>query len=388
MFPQLFRKIPLAWLQVTREKNRLMVALAGIAFADILMFVQLGFMESLYEAAVKPHQALQGDLFMINPQFETLFSVKSFARERLVQTAGFDQVASVRSLYIATGQWRNPETHIDRPILVFGADPGQSVFDLPDVNHHLNDLKQLHRVIFDQAGRPEYGAIAPLLQQTTPLPVQVNHLDIQVSGIFTLGASFAADGNVITSDSTFLRLFPDRRPDRIDVGLIHLKPGVDLQQVQATLTAHLPDDVLVLTLEEFASREKAYWASSTPIGFVFGFGTVIGFIVGIVIVYQILYTDVSDHLPEYATLKAMGYSDLYLVGVLAQEALILAILGFIPGSLLSIGLYHLAQTATMLPIGITFNRAVIVLTLTIVMCVGSGAIAMRKLQSADPADIF
>ncbi|MGI0488192.1 ABC transporter permease DevC [Pantanalinema rosaneae CENA516] len=382
------RKIPLAWLQVTREKNRLVVALAGIAFADILMFVQLGFMESLYEAAIKPHQALQGDLFMINPQFETLFSVKSFARERLIQTAGFEQVASVRSLYIATGQWRNPETRIDRPILVFGADPAQPIFDLPEVNQQLDSLKQLHRVVFDQAGRPEYGEIATLLQQTTPLPVQVNRLDMQVAGVFTLGASFAADGNVITSDSTFLRLFPDRRPDRIDVGLIHLKPGVDRQQAQAALQAHLSDDVLVLTLEEFANREKAYWASSTPIGFVFGFGTIIGFIVGIVIVYQILYTDVSDHLPEYATLKAMGYSDFYLVGVLAQEALILAILGFIPGSLLSIGLYHLAQTATMLPIGITLNRALLVLTLTITMCVGSGAIAMRKLQSADPADIF
>ena len=140
--------------------------------------------------------------------------------------------------------------------------------------------------------------------------------------------------------------------------------------------------------EEFAEIEKAYWGNATPIGFIFGFGTIIGFIVGLIIVYQILYSDVSDHLAEYATLKAMGYSDRYLVGVLVQEALLLAVLGFMPGIVLANGLYSLAQSATLLPIAMTANRAVVVLSLTIVMCTGSGALALRKLQSADPADIF
>jgi putative ABC transport system permease protein len=107
-----------------------------------------------------------------------------------------------------------------------------------------------------------------------------------------------------------------------------------------------------------------------------------------VIVYQILYSDVSDHLPEYATLKAMGYSDRYLLGVLMQEALFLAVLGYVPGFFLALGLFQLAYVATLLPIGMKLNRAILVLILTIMMCLISGAISMRKLQSADPADIF
>lgn len=388
MFNKLWRKTPLAWLQVKREKNRLAVALAGIAFADILMFVQLGFKDALYEASVKPHYALEGDLFMINPQFETLFQVKSFQRDRLYQAKAIPGVESVSSLLIGTGQWRNPETRMSRPILVFGIDPAKPAFQLPEVNQNIDDLKMLNRVVYDQAGRPEYGNIATLFQKNNPLPVQLNDLEVQVAGIFTLGASFAADGNVISSDSTFLRLFSTRQANQIDVGLIHLNPGANIADVQAALRTALPSDVSILTMEEFAEREKAYWGNSTPIGFIFGFGTIIGFIVGIVIVYQILYSDVSDHLAEYATLKAMGYSDRYLVNVLIQEALILAVLGFIPGSFLSLGLYNLAKTATLLPIVMTLNRSLTVFSLTVIMCVFSGAIAMRKLQAADPADVF
>ncbi len=158
--------------------------------------------------------------------------------------------------------------------------------------------------------------------------------------------------------------------------------------MRSQLAAGLPNDVRVLTLEGFAEVEKQYWETGTAIGFIFTLGTAVGFIVGIVIVYQILYSDVSDHLPEYATLKAMGYTDRYLLGVLLQEALFLAILGFLPGFILSFGLYQVTYAATMLPIFMKTERAIRVWILTVIMCSFSGAIAMRKLRSADPADVF
>ncbi len=384
----MFRKTPLAWLQVTREKTRLAVAIAGIAFADILIFVQLGFRDALFDSAVKPHQSLQTDLVLINPQFETFAAVKQFSRERLYQAQGVEGVKSVTSLYIGMGEWRNPTNRTTRGILIFGIDPANITFNLPDLNQNLHQIKMFNRVLFDQASRPEYGEIANIFHKQSTLETELNKRNIQVGGVFSLGTSFTADGNVIASDSTFMNLFPDRKPDEIDVGLISLKPGADIKKVQLMLKNILPDDVKVLTLAEFAEIEKAYWGNATPIGFIFGFGTIIGFIVGLIIVYQILYSDVSDHLAEYATLKAMGYSDRYLVGVLVQEALLLAVLGFIPGIVLANGLYSLAQSATLLPIAMTTNRATVVLTLTIVMCTGSGALALRKLQSADPADIF
>ena len=384
----MFRKTPLAWLQVTREKTRLAVAIAGIAFADILIFVQLGFRDALFDSAIKPHQSLQTDLVLINPQFETFAAVKSFKRDRLYQAQGFEGVKSVTSLHIDIGRWRNPTNRTTRAILIFGVDPGNITFNLPDVNKQLDKIQMFNHALFDQSSRPEYGDIAQIIQKEFSLETEVNKRNIQVSGLFTLGTSFTADGNVIVSDSTFMNLFPERKTDEIDVGLITLKPGADIKKVQSMLQATLPNDVKVLTLAEFAEIEKAYWANATPIGFIFGFGTIIGFIVGLIIVYQILYSDVSDHLAEYATLKAMGYSDRYLVGVLIQEALLLAVLGFLPGIVIANGMYSLAQSATLLPIIMTTNRAVVVLGLTIVMCTGSGAIALRKLQSADPADIF
>ncbi|MEG4120695.1 MULTISPECIES: ABC transporter permease DevC [unclassified Microcoleus] len=384
----MFRNTPLAWLQVTREKTRLAVAIAGIAFADILIFVQLGFQDALFDSAVKPHQSLQTDLVLINPQFETFAAVKDFNRERLYQAQGVEGVKSVTSLYIGMGEWRNPTTRTTRSILIFGIDPGNITFNLPDVNQKLPQIQMFNHVLFDQSSRPEYGEIANIFHQQSTLETELNKRNIKVGGVFTLGTSFVADGNVIASDSTFMNLFPERTPDQVDVGLINLQPDADIKKTQSMIKAILPDDVKVLTLAEFAEIEKGYWANATPIGFIFGFGTIIGFVVGLIIVYQILYSDVSDHLAEYATLKAMGYSDRYLVGVLIQEALLLAVLGFMPGIVLANGLYSLAQSATLLPIAMSTNRAVVVLSLTIVMCTGSGALALRKLQSADPADIF
>jgi putative ABC transport system permease protein len=388
MLSKIFKKTPLAWKQLMKEKPRLIVAIAGIAFADLLMFIQMGFEGALYDAAVKPHRNLQADLVLINPQFQTLFSVKSFGRERLYQTLSYTGVAAVSPVYISTGQWRNPETRLDRAILVWGIDPASSPFKFPEVTQNLDQLKPLHQVLFDQASRPEYGAIADQFKINRSVETELNGKVIAVQGLFTNGASFAADGNVIASDSTFMQLFKDRKPDRIELGLIHLQPGTNVEQVRSQLVAGLPNDVKVLTPEEFAEIEKNYWATGTGIGFIFGLGVGVGFIVGIVIVYQILYSDVSEHLPEYATLKAMGYSDWYLLNVLTQEALLLAVLGYLPGFLLSFGLYQLTYAATLLPIAMTIERAINVLILTIIMCSISGAISMRKLRLADPADVF
>ena len=386
--PNFLKKTPLAWLQVTRERTRLLVAIAGIAFADMLIFIQMGFEGALFDAAVQPHRNLQADLVLTNPQMQTLFSVKGFPRERLYQTLAHPDVASVNGMYIATGQWKNPETKLERAILVWGIDPAEPSFKFPDVNQNLDKIQPLNRVLFDQAGRPEYGVTATAFQQSGHFNAELNGKLVQVDGLFTNGASFAADGNVIASDSTFLQLFPSRSPNEIEVGLIHLKPGANLERVQAELDAVLPDDVLIGTTEDFAQIEKDYWSNGTGIGFIFGLGVGVGFIVGIVIVYQILYSDVSEHLPEYATLKAMGYTDNYLLGVLIQESLLLAILGYLPSIGLAYGLYQLAFTATMLPISMTLRRAITVLILTILMCSVSGGIALRKLRSADPADIF
>jgi putative ABC transport system permease protein len=388
MLRKLLKKTPLAWFQLTREPTRLIIAIAGIAFADILIFFQLGLTEGLFESVTKPYSALQGDLFLINPLFESLAVVRSFPRERLYQAAGAAGVKSINYLYIDQGRWRNPDTKKNQSTMVFAINPSNSAMVLPEIQANLGQLRLLNRTLYDRTGQLTlFGDVLGPLKQSGSVPIQFNSNQTHVIGTFTMGASFTANGNIITSYSTFLKLFPDRQASQIDVGVISLKPGSDIQQVKSTIQAQLKD-VLVLTHEEFVEHEKIYWQVNSPIGFLFGFGAVIGFVVGMVIVYQILYSDVSDHLSEYATLKAMGYDDTYLMTVLIQESLVLAVFGFIPGFFVALGLYSIVTTVTFIPILMNLNRALLVLGLTIVMCAGSGAIAMRKLKEADPADIF
>lgn len=388
MFKKLFRKTPLAWRQVMKEKTRLAVAVAGIAFADILIFVQMGFEGSLYVSATKANDRLDGDLVLVDRQFQTLSATKSFSRDRLYQTLNYPGVEEISSMYLGMGQWKNAKTGINRAIMVWGIEADGASFKLPELTGNAGELQMLNSALFDLASRPEYGNVAESIQKQGQIEASVNRQNLQMYGLFTLGTSFTADGNIIVGDSTFLKLFPQRHPEQIDVGLIKLQPGVNPVEMRSLLNKELPTDVKVFTHAEFVAAEKHYVESGGTIGFIFGLGVIVGFIVGIVIVYQILYTDVANHLPEYATLKAMGYADRYFIGVLMQEALLLAAFGFIPGYLVSLGIYQVAYAATLLPIGMTVERAINVFLLTVIMCTFSGAIALRKLQSADPADVF
>ncbi|GAB4242658.1 MAG: ABC transporter permease DevC [Stanieria sp.] len=382
-------KTPLAWLQLSHEKIRLLVALAGIGFADMLMFMQLGFQNALFDSSVTLHKAIDGDVFLMSPKSDALGFTETFSDRRLYESLAIDGVESVVPVYLSFGSWKNPIDRNTRNILVIGFNPANNILDLPGITQaNLNKTKLEDYVLFDDKSRPEFGNIAQLLQQKPTVTTEVSAHKIIVDGLFSLGASFAADGNIITSDINFLRLFPERKEGLIDIGVINLQPGTNLDVVLSQLRQKLPQDVSVYSKEEFIQHEIQYWQNSTAIGFVFTLGTAIGFIVGTVIVYQILYTDVADHLSEYATLKAMGYKDSYFVILIFQEAVILAFLGFIPGFAIAKGLYFLAANATALPLYMTTGRTIAVLILTIIMCCASGTIAVRKLSAADPADIF
>ena len=211
---------------------------------------------------------------------------------------------------------------------------------------------------------------------------------VEVGGLYRLGTSFGIDGSLVTSDLNFHRIFPERKASHVDLGLVHLDPGANAELVRDRIRDAVPGDVAVLTQADFVAREIRYWNESTAIGFIFGFGVIMGIVVGTIIVYQILFSDVQDSLSEYATLKAMGYSHLFLVGVVMREALLLACLAYLPAFLLTLFVYVQAGGATNLPISMTLQRALIVFLLTVAMCCISAGLAIRKLRSAQPAEIF
>ncbi|WP_017304573.1 ABC transporter permease DevC [Spirulina subsalsa] len=382
-------KIPLAWLQLTHEKVRLLVALAGISFANILMFMQFGFRDALFASAVVLHNQLEGDIFLMSPESNALIAMASFSKRRIYQALGVQGVASVHPLYLDFALWKNPETNATRSIMVIGINPNENILKIPAIESNLDKIKLSDVVLFDERSRPEFGPVVEWFNQGKTVTTEAVGRRLTVGGLFPLGASFGADGNIVTSDLNFIRMFSKTRdPSVIDVGVIKIHPGTDPQPIINVLREQLPNDVLVLSRQEFIDFEKSYWQESTAIGFIFSLGAGMGFIVGMVIVYQILYTDVSDHLPEYATLKAMGYKSSYLLKVVFQEAIILAVVGYIPGFLLSTALYSVTADSTSLPVQMDAQKASLVFNLTLVMCIGSGVIAVRRLDAADPADIF
>ena len=382
------RSVPLAWLQLTHHKGRFLVTLAGVAFAVILMFMQLGFQDALFEDAITIHKTLKADLIMISPKSVALFGTSSFPRRRLYDALEVDGVATASPFYLGGGEWKNPENQTSRDIIVLAFDPDKPIFNLSEVNQNLDTIRQADVVLFDRLSRSEYGAIASQFSQGKDITTEVNGRQIRVGGLFTLGGGvMSADGLLVSSDLNFLRIV-GRSLSEINLGLLTLNPGANPQQVRQQLASNLPEDVRVMTKQEFLDFEQNYWKKSSPIGFIFTVGLLMGIFIGGVIVYQILYTDVTNHLAEYATLKAMGFTDLYLFRTVLQEALLLAGLGFIPGLITSVGLYDLTKDAARLPMETNLGRVVFILGLTVLMCFASGAIAVRKLQAVDPADIF
>lgn len=387
--------ISIAWLQLIRQKVRFLVALAGLAFVAILLFMQLGFQDALYASAIRVHESLIGDIFLISPQYTSITSQQSFPRARLYQTLALDSVESVNSLYIQFGKLKHIETGEKNSIFVFGVDPGVQTFNLSEVNQQIDKLKVLDTGLYDRESRLEFGPIADEFNRGKPVAIEIapfNELTfsrkLTISGLFTMGPSFGVDGNLIVNYLTFMNMFLERTPDQIDIGIISLKKGVNVQSAVTALENLLPNDIRVLPSAGFKQLEKEYWAKRTPIGFTFSLMVTMGFIVGVVIVYQILYGNIANHLSEFATLKAIGHTNRYLQFAIFQQAAILAISGYIPGFFISLGLYNMAKEATKLPIVMNSSQAIFVLSSIFLMSVVSGAIAMGKLRSADPADIF
>ncbi|MBW4633956.1 MAG: ABC transporter permease DevC [Iphinoe sp. HA4291-MV1] len=382
--------MPLGWLQLSHQKGRFLVAVAGIAFADVLMFMQQGFQNALFDSNTRLHRSMQADIFLISTQARNLGYLSTFPRLRLFQAMDIPGVKSADAMYLGAITWKNPQTRRQTGILVIGINPDKPVFDLPDVNRQLNILKLPDTFIFDRNALGNYAETIAQIDQGKSVTTEVERRTITISGLFKVGSSFIADGSLITSDQNYLRLFYGQQASNINLGLIQLQPGYDPQQVSNTLKSYLGSshDVKVLTKEEFIQSEINYWQQNTAIGFIFNLGTAMGFMVGVIIVYQVLSTDVNAHMKEYATFKAMGYRNAYLLGIVFEETIIMAVLGFLPGVAISTGLYALTRNATNLPLFMTIARAIQIQILTIIMCMISGAIATRKVQSADPADMF
>ena len=367
---------------------RLAVAVAGVAFAVLLIMMQLGFRSALFESAVRYHERFNYDIALFSPDSVFIPRPETFSLRRVYQALGDEAVTAAYPVYIFPAIWKNPWTNQRRSINAVGFDPTHPILETRGFSQALPRLSAQNVVAFDSASRPEFGPVGAAVAAGETVVTEINARRMEIVATFEMGSSFGIDGSILMSTDNWLRIFPDRPRELVYLGLLTIAEGADPDEVRDRLDAHLDEDVLVLTKAQFIAREKAYWNRATPIGYIFAFGAIMGFVVGGIIVYQILFADVSEHLNEYATLRALGYSNGFVSGIVLQQAAILAVVGFVPGALAAHFLHGLAAQATSLPLYVTPERALFVFVLTLVMCALSGILAVRRIHKIDPAEVF
>lgn len=384
----LLGRLPIGWLQLIKNRTRLIAAIGGVTFANVLIFMQLGFMNALFETSVLTHHGLATNIVILSSDFESLREASNVPRARMHQALSASGIETATPVYLANIQWTD-EWGGKTNFRVLGVDPEQHVFVNEALQSQLPKLREPDSAIIDRQMRDFNPKIESTLEENSELVTEISGRKVTVVGMFDQGASFDVDGSMVVSDQTFFRLFPRRSAGTPSMILLNCENDIEPAEVAAAVNRRLTNgDANAMTKEAFVAAEQSYQAKQTPIGFVFGFGVAIGLVVGLVIVYQVLSTDVQDHLSEYATFKAIGYSPGFFFGIVMEEAICLAAMGFLPGISISMVLYFIAAEATSLPIAMTWSRPLFVFFLTAVMCLISGVIATRRLNSADPADLF
>lgn len=386
---RLLGRLPVGFLQLTHNPARFAAALAGVAFANVLVFVQLGLAGSMYESVATPYRLFQPNLLLISPlDTETLADTATLPRQRMFQSLVHPDIEAGMPIFLGSTSWLSGAASSSK-IQFVGLDPQATGFVSPDLTAPLVSLTLQDTALVDLRTRfVDMGSFKTALPDA-PLNFEISNRQLGAIGTISIGGGFGGDGVFIVSDQTFFHLFPRRSSANPSHILLKLKPGVDAGRVAAELTQLLPPGtVRIRPIKQAMEEEQRYQMTERPTGLIFAFGVGIGVIVGIVIAYQVLTSDVTDHIREYATFRAMGYQNAFFVGIIMEEAIILAAIGFWPGLLLSELFYQTLAHLTKIPIFMTAERAVALFFGTIAACAISGVLAMRKLTAADPADLF
>jgi putative ABC transport system permease protein len=387
-------RTPLAWRNLVYQKVRTLVALAGVVFAVVLILMQLGFLGSVKATATLLYDQMDFQVLLTAGEYVSLNHTGKFPEGALVRARSVAGVESAVPVYLDQNLWRDPDDPSRRwNILVLGFEPADPVFRTDtgpgaELNGKKIGLYQPDTVLLDASSRPEFRSRYQTGDREVGARRELGVIAVTVAGEYTLGTGFSANGMVVASRDTFSRSFGGIPTDRPDLGLVRLKPGTDPNTAAESLRGLFPEDVRVWTRDEVVARERDYWVNSTSVGLFFSMGVAVALLVGVVFVYQVMASDIANRLPEFATLKAMGYGPGYIAGVVLQQAVYLALLGFVPGLLIAWGLYRVTRELAHLPIAMDPGTALFVLGLTVVMCSVSGVLALRKVRQADPADLF
>ena len=372
----------LAWRMFTHEPGRSMLAIAGVFIAILMVFLQLGFYASVPVGGMAIYDKMHFDIMLASRSYVFQGQSHNFPRQRLYQAMALPDVKAIAPVYLDMVFWINEEEHLRRSVVLMAIRPGDRVFASPAVDSQVEILRKPDTVLVDSAS---YSMFGPLVKGRR---TQIGGRSVTIGGTYKIGIGFLGLGVVLVSDQNLTQLAANRTVASINLGLVHLKPGIDPDRVASELRNIMPPDVRVFTRAELTRHEVAYWLVRTSTGIVFGFGLVVALIVGVVILNHTLATQVARQLTQYATLRAMGYSDRFLGGSVVCLGMLIVGIAFIPATGAAVWTYKIVNEATKLPIVMTQLRLFVVLGIIICLTVVSALGAMRVIRRADPADLF
>jgi putative ABC transport system permease protein len=372
----------LAWRILTYDKGRTALAVVGVFMAILLVFVQLGFFIAVPQGGMLLYDRTRFDLLIASTGYEYQVQPGEFPLLQLDRARTAPEVALAAPLYFGSAKWRSGEDGKAPDVFVIGLDPQDRIFTSEDLNRQLPILDPADTALVDSATRAMFGPL------TTGRVVDIAGDKVKIGGDYVLGTGFMGLGVILVSTENFVRIFPFRKLGQVNLGLIQLKQGVDPDRAATSLRKLLGGDIQIFTRPELEAHETAYWTTRTSVGLLFGSGLIVSFIVGVMVVYQILATQVSRQLPQFATLKAVGYGDRFLDGTVVTMALLIVLAGFFPALVAALGVYVVIREETLLPVEMSGPRIAIVFAATLAMAAASALLSMSSLRRADPADLF
>jgi len=374
--------LQIAWRILTHQKGRTALAIGGIFVAILLIFVELGFFIAVPQGGMLIYDHMRFDLLLVSDKYIFQSESWQFPRARLTDAATIAEVAQASPVYLGGAKWQDVAGGVRPDVAVFGVDPKARIFAAPDIDRQIDVIEKPDTVLVDSQTRAMFGPLE------TGRVVDIAGRHMTIGGQYVLGTGFLGLGVVLASEADFFRLFPQRRPDAVSLGLVTLKPGADPDKVAGALRAALPKDVQVFTRPEIEAHEVAFWTTRTATGLIFGSGLIVAFVVGIMVLYQTLATQITRQLPQFATLKAVGYTNRFLDRIVLFEALLVMLIAFFPALAAALGVYAVIRSQTLLPANLTAIQLGAVFGITLSMSVISAFLSVGRLRRADPAEIF
>ena len=359
----------------------MLAALSGISFSILLIFMQLGFLDAAETAAGALFELFDYDIGLVSERYKYVGAPDHFDRMRLTQSQVLPDVEAIASLTIGRGSWTDPDTESTCQAMIFGITPDPEFITDPMIRAGLEKIDKRDRIMVDLFSHRDYGDLS------IGREVEVNEKKVTIGAQFKLGVTLFSEGCVLVTQDNFPRLNPGLGRD-VSYGFLRVRPGADLQDVKHRLKAILPDDVLIFTKQEMIKQEQDYFIAVKPVGIIFQIGVLVAFVVGVVILFQVLNTDISNRLGEFAILKAMGFREWFIYGIGIKQAVLYGLLSYFPSLGFSFIVFHVVHLLSRIPMDLDFPMAFFVFSLSIVMCSISCVLGLQKVRRTDPAELY